>query len=729
MNDTPPPARCEWLADAALIGAVALAAVRCVVTFYADWPTSPAPGLTLGPVGLQVSNALAALPLIAALVYRVVARRSVHWAALLLWASAPLVMWAVGGAGASAWPSWWAALALGLAVMHVADAPRRRKLLVGVLGGLLVALSLQAFGQYFYEHRETVELYEADPDAALRAQGIESGSVQQIKYETRLYQREATAGFVTANVLGSALGALVLSAAGVVLALWRSRTRDAAFGVAVLVGLFGVAALGLTFSKGAVLALLLTGGAVSASCWLTRRVPRTWLWRLVAFGLVVAALGGIGLRYAAGPPDDHTGERSLLFRAYYLQASLRMVAAEPVKGVGDFGEAYLKHKNVLNPENVKDPHNVFAMWVASLGVAGWAWSAVLLIWLWRAGRLASANDASDDEPPARRWRLTCAAIAALLVFVPYYLVLLRGHLAHAHNAGEAVALALYVALIPAAGALATCVMVALVGRLPGDPRPLRIGLFAAAAMALLHGQVEMNLTNPMAAPLMCVLLGAAGAVSAGATHAWRSDLVLGITLVFFILFSSIVVLADAHNERQQLRAYQAAIERYREGELTVDQAFELPVGRATNALVTRRVLDEMPAMVEGERRAELVNVLFKTLARYLIADFVGRDRIVQPAELTLFRAAAPLLNDAEAATAEERAEALLADTPYSMTNHLRAADLMWEMSLRERAAGWYERALWIDVQSYLDPDSRMPDADRRRAEQRIAEAGQKTAIP
>jgi len=177
--------------------------------------------------------------------------------------------------------------------------------------------------------------------------------------------------------------------------------------LAVVVTLLGLTALGLSFSKGATLALVATGAATLVAI-VAARLLRwgAWWWRTVAFGAVALVFGAVLMRGAIGEPDTAAGERSLLFRYHYLQAASRMIAEHPVEGVGPglFKTRYLTAKNPLNPEDVSDPHSVFASYLSTLGAGGAAWAIALLLVLGHVGRAAATAPtqaaAPDDEADA-----------------------------------------------------------------------------------------------------------------------------------------------------------------------------------------------------------------------------------------------------------------------------------------------------------------------------------------
>ncbi len=705
--------RWEWLADAALIGALALAAARCLVRFQIE-PLGPgATGMEVGPEGLIVFNSLSIVPLIGASAYRLSQRRSCFGAVAVLMLVIPFIgMRSIEHLGydTALIGSWWAALALGVTVMYSTDSPRRRIMLVGVLVGLLFTLSLQAINQYVFEHARTVEHYETNREALLEQMGIEPGSVGQTKYETRLYQREATGSFGLSNVFGSVLGVLLLTTLGAGVAVWRSSSSAVVKAVLAIVCVIGLVSLGMTHSKGAVVALMLVGVSTVIAWWITRNRSGVGLWRAMAFGLVALVLGVLAVRFAVGPPEDHTGERSLLFRTYYIEGSMRMIAEAPISGIGDFGEAYLRFKNPLAPEDVSDPHNVFAMWIASLGIVGLLGGVMLLAWLWRGMSAVASDERQDDEQPVpRHWHAACAIIVSLLIFAAPFGVQLRALLPQAQSAGEQAALALLAGIMPAIGVVVMVLLIIRLTTLRLDDRWMRTGLFAAAVMVMVHGQIEMNLTNPMAAPLMCVLLGAAGCGTRPQGLSKRWPKAMGVSLVLLTCLASAAVI--------EINRFDTAPEEWsprQVDERSLIESGHTAVGRAdydTLVMLLDDVNDLRPTYHEQVRSQKLHRFIFT-------AQQFHHWLKTHPHPDTQSQSVLKQLEQSILSGCEDLAER----TPYSIDNHLLMADAAWDMGMTDRAAAWYRRAIEISDNYYLDPDSQMVDEDRRRAERRIAAA-------
>lgn len=764
----------ELIGWVAVVGVVAMAGLRCIVAMNPDlyWATDPRQGMALpeiGPLGAAVLDWLAMLTLALAVTAAVLRGQRVRWLLIGLWAI---------GLGFALWHGWdhaenlrlgghWAgALALGVAAAHLAADDRWRRLMLAGLVAMAIPIGLQAMYGVVVEHPMTVADYEANREAILDSRGWEEGSVEQRKFEERLYQVQALGRFSLGNVLGTVMLTLALAAAGALAGLigtgrWR-RTLGwtiATAGVAALAGAVAV----LTFSKGVILAGIVGVGAAAVACgmswWLGRRDeesmgthPRSgwasgsggsWVgrgWAVVLLAVVVACVGAVVVRGMIGEPETIEGERSLLFRWHYWQAAASMWAERPITGVGPgrFQEAYLVHKNPLNPEDVRDPHNVFAAYVAGLGLGGIAWAAALIGLLWHAGRslgaraMAAAGDGAEpaeerSDERAKRW-MAVAAIAALAFCAQYWIELPRYWLAPA---------LLWLA--------ATAGWVAMAGWLSGrgewNTRLGCVGLFGAVAAMMAHVQIEMSLTNMMAAPLLLAVLGAAAGgggqsgnaagEDAGATAGDRSRWLGGAAAGAVVVAAAVVTLAVGvvPIARQQATlgeaARQLANNRVPVAAQTLAEARQQRLGDGRIAHNEARLHAELAERAHARGDAVARN---RHLAAAIRALQDGREH----GELArLWRFEAGLSRRAWQLTGDERwlthaveaAEHVLEHDPYSIDAHVRAADLAWQLGeeqdeARERARQWYREALRLHELAYLDELRQLQRDDLARVRER-----------
>ncbi len=297
---------------------------------------------------------------------------------------------------ASAWSS---AIIGAWAMSHLAADPAIRRHVFAVIAGAAWVLAAKGAYQVFIEHPATVAHYKANTEAMLAAQGIEPGSTGAREFERRLMQPEATGWVGMSNAHASILAAMLAMTLALAWSAWSDvrakRLPSGSAGVLTLTAVAAAGGLAMTFSKGGIVAGLL---AVTLSIWVARpraacQSPadqRTAPLVVLAPALPLLALAAIALRGALG---ESLGERSLLFRSQYLQASLRIIADSFPLGVGPggFKAAYALHKPALSPETVESPHSILFDWTACLGAFGVAWCVLLFTWL----AIAASNSPTE----------------------------------------------------------------------------------------------------------------------------------------------------------------------------------------------------------------------------------------------------------------------------------------------------------------------------------------------
>ena len=101
-------------------------------------------------------------------------------------------------------------------------------------------------------------------------------------------------------------------------------------------------------------------------------------------GSTAITLLGVAARGLIG---ESLGERSILFRWFYMRGATGIIADEPVLGVGPAGfqPAYAMHKPAISPEDVTSPHSIFFDYIATLGVFGVALGVLAILAIWRIG--------------------------------------------------------------------------------------------------------------------------------------------------------------------------------------------------------------------------------------------------------------------------------------------------------------------------------------------------------
>lgn len=301
-----------------------------------------------------------------------------------------------------------------LGALGLAHACRERELwnlTWALILGAACMLAGKASLQVFVEHPNTVSSYWSHRTEFLASQGWAPDSFMARSYERRLLQSEASGWFGLANVLASfaALATVVLvPMAG--RAWWKARSATAPFpdgfaGLLTLGAGLAVAMLYFTRSKGGMVAAAMGLLLILIIALINARPASRGARRLRPF--IVGGGGAIGLAFliapilavvARGTIGESIGERSILFRAFYLVGGARTLIEHPFLGVGPAGfkDAYLVSKPPLSPEDVDSSHCLAMDHAAMLGLPGAAWIAVVGLWAWRAGK--GLRVSSDSAP-------------------------------------------------------------------------------------------------------------------------------------------------------------------------------------------------------------------------------------------------------------------------------------------------------------------------------------------
>jgi hypothetical protein len=484
--------------------------------FDTDPVLNPLPYAGLGPTGSLLLDV--ALLLVAALIFAGEARagRRVSGVLLLL-ALLPAIPIAWHGASNALdlfrGATWLAAAVAGVAAAHLArDAACRAILLAGLLGGL-VPLLFRGAEQILIEHGETLRAFQANKAAFFAERGWDPQGAAARTYERRLSQPEATGWFALSNIFSAAMAfGTVACGLAIVRAL---ATRRAALSAAEerpalqlpLVPVIGSLACGAILiangSKGAIAAAAIAFVVGGVLAW-RGSLPRA---TLIAGGLLIAALAAPLLRGVLGE-SALGGERSLLFRAQYLEGAGRAFVETLPWGTGPdgFQDAYLRLKSERSPEDVQSAHAMLTDWLATLGPWTIGWMALVGAAVLRGSRRVETEDAERDShagshagAPARGAVFLAAACVALIP-------LAIGAMA------EATILSAWwwiVRVLSAAGAFA--VVLAATNAASRDPRSVTIAAWGAGLALLLQAQVEMLAFQPGFVVALALALGVLGA--------------------------------------------------------------------------------------------------------------------------------------------------------------------------------------------------------------------------
>ncbi|MEM1098759.1 MAG: hypothetical protein AAGH92_08215 [Planctomycetota bacterium] len=515
-------------------------------------PRSPGADIitTLGPAGFGTVAVLGTAAALFALVVHGLAGGRFAWKSALLLTPGLIVLatW-MPQRFENLWngTGWAWGLAAGLAMLHLGQWPAARRWVSAALAGFAAMLLIEALNYRFVEHVVTVAAFEDQREVVLQARGWAEGSSEAQLYERRLRTNDAIGAIGLSNVLATFGAGMAAMGLGLLIGTLRPKrdatmadvteaARDTFGGDATgrwLVGgavfVAGAAVVGLTNSTAGAaalalgcvwvvaLAVLRTVAALKKPEDATQR-NLAILSSAVAAGCVALVYAGVAVRYAVwgvpGPDEVGQGiggELSVLFRAQYWGAAWRMVTdstAHAVVGVGPggFGDAYLRFKSPLNPEEVTSAHGFAIDFVATLGVIGGGlWALVLLGWLargaWGVTRMPDAEKASEPKLADG----VRGAVYGLLA-VGGALIALELTVAWAEASGPGAAWAL-------AWRLAALIAFVLVGGLWwrfAEDHGVRVGLVAAGVAVLVHGSFDMALFQPTSAALVWAVLGLAG---------------------------------------------------------------------------------------------------------------------------------------------------------------------------------------------------------------------------
>ncbi len=452
--------------------------------------------------------------------------------------------------------AWASAAFAGVGLWSIGHDPRLRRVALATLLGFVVLMAFKGAWQYFVEHAQTLAHYRANREALLAANGWAPDSSAALAYDRRISQPELTAWLALSNVFGSFIGAGFASAAVLAASAWMIRARSratpdhahhrsvAALTIVSLGALLLGAALLASRSRGAMVATLAGVAGIALLALLTRvrnraiarpNAPSTrraldTLWRLRGAVGVAMIVGTLAIVAARGLVGERLSELSLLFRAWYAEAALRIFAHNPVVGVGPdgFKGAYLIFKNPLNPEEVQSPHSVLLDWLACLGALGLAWWALLLWGAWRSARGAVLDsNAPDDADPAPSLVANTPdalspdasrpidperALLRVAFLIPASATIATFAIETPLITPENAAIRLLGLLAWCAGAWA---MLATTRRAPGA---LRLALAGGAFVLLAHAQIEVNVSWVQSSGLVLAWIGlAAGACSPRST--------------------------------------------------------------------------------------------------------------------------------------------------------------------------------------------------------------------
>ncbi len=412
---------------------------------------------------------------------------------------------------------------VGYGCWHATQLPRGRAVIAGVLLGLVCVLGLIGLHEIFVQHPQTVAGYEADKERFLASQGWAPGSFQALAYERRLMQPDPTAWFGLSNVYASVVGAM-----GIGLLVLGVRARKSKLAILYFAGgLLGVVLVVLSRSTGAMGAMAIAAGIAGLCAWMPK----------LRFGamVIIGSLGVVGAVIGRGMVGERIGELSILFRSQYMQGAVRMFGEHPVVGVGpgSFQSHYARLKPPTSPEDVANPHSIGFDLLSTLGLGGMALLAVFGMMVWSIAPKQGEKErdsftAGVAEPGTR---VLGRVIGLVVVFSTVLSIRLASGAIHTE-----------LIVVQAIGAAAWGLVAWMVAT-RGPEEAVRWALATAAAVLMVHGQLDLTPTFAVSAAVFAAMIGAAGTIAPKA-HAVPKLARWQVGLAGLVVIGPTAVLAD-----------------------------------------------------------------------------------------------------------------------------------------------------------------------------------------
>jgi tetratricopeptide (TPR) repeat protein len=627
--------------------------------------------------------------------------------------------------------AWIAAASLGLAAAHLAQFPRAKRLIVTALIAMALPLFIQGAWYVYAEHPATVQSFMDNESQSIQARGLTVGSAEHAKYLTRLQGNDVIGAVGMSNVLGSITAAIALLAVCCFTLTLRRRLGWIHTTAIAALAVLAAWALMLTQSKGALLALSATGALAVITLLLTRFKPTARrLFPALCILLVLSGSASVLIRGSLGPPKDHTGERSLLFRFHYWQGAAQILINDPAAilkgiGTGHFKDRYEAVRNPISPETVSSTHNVFIDYTATLGLGGIAWSLLLLTWLFNAGTTLkndlarpSNPDRAPPEPSPSNKPIKLFALLAAIVFGTQYYVQLPG--LYAETAILWLIGTLGFALI------ATYIIYPV---LSVANKWVNVALTLAAVLLLLHAQIEMTFFWTSSAAFVWVVLGAASAKPLQPQDQTTQKRPLVRTLpaacLFLLSATLLFTYAEPMAKHQSHLANAANLLRISGPPAALDELDRAAAVIPNDPTTTRwrvRLREEIAIALYDNNKpddaAQFLDQAMTVLDQAENAGLTGLSAARRRGTLTL--GAYYITQNRRwlslAQTAYTKATQL---SPNNLNDHIRLADTLWQLGQFDSAQEAYQRALKISDQYYLDPNAQLPQAERKRITARL----------
>ncbi|PAY15967.1 hypothetical protein CKO51_28960 [Rhodopirellula sp. SM50] len=296
---------------------------------------------------------------------------------------------------------WIAAAAVLTAARRLLIDPPIRAALFSLCCAVATGMAVHALHQQWISLPQIRAEYLADPDAVLRAAGVDApaGSAQRMVFANRLLDGGPTATFALANSLAAVLLVAVLAPLAILRggSVANQSGTNAGSGwsrvLLLLLPVLGVAALFATRSRSALVACLLAGLWIWIRGGQSGEVKRVKL--LAGAALLALSVSGVVLVALLLWGDDEwmaAAPASLEFRLQYWKATAHLLWDHPIVGAGPggFQAMYLRYRLPIANESIADPHNFLFETLAAGGfVGGWLFVSASIACLMTCRRTAT----------------------------------------------------------------------------------------------------------------------------------------------------------------------------------------------------------------------------------------------------------------------------------------------------------------------------------------------------
>jgi len=290
---------------------------------------------------------------------------------------------------------WWvAAAALLSATRRICHCPGVVTVLLHLIIAVTVLVAVFGWHQQWIGIPEMIEMYESDPDAMLRAAGIQAdeGSSLRIIFHNRLYDGGPTGTFALANSMAALLVGGLVAIGAMTAQRWPTMTTAQKVGWVIAIAIVGGMLIASRSRSAAGSLLIVTSIALTRRWWDGR------IFTIAKVAAVAATVTGIlaAIAWKIGKDTEWVGQApaSLEVRWRYWIASMKMVAQSPWLGVGpgQFKARYEMFRAAASTEQIADPHNWFWQIATTGGLVATIIAIVLAAAIvWRVRETASAG--------------------------------------------------------------------------------------------------------------------------------------------------------------------------------------------------------------------------------------------------------------------------------------------------------------------------------------------------